>query len=465
MAQRHIGILTNQHVDSLQLENYLAGNLAAPTMHQIEKHLLSCAFCADALAGLKTMPQQQIKPNIKINLKQKLAKRAKVNPQKPIISLWQNMGLAASVLLIVSASAYFLYRPKINEQFVVSPKKEDVFIDEKESPIIVQNDRKQQEKLPTANILSDNVPKYNESTTPTENTTTGFNDGDGIFQGKEETEKIASVAEPKKPTEVGASTTSGSAVVIETRPPAPPASVTPAMGASTGKYEYEKANTKITRKDSPIATGETERYQQNKAKKNVQQEVGYMAIGKVSDEMGNGLPGVTVQIRGQNIGTQTDFNGNYSLNNVQKSDVLQFNSVGMNFQEIAIPNASISVNNPINVTLTENNTSLAEVVVVGYDRNSVEESGEREPQSQDWRAFKQYIKLSLKYPSQAAEKKIKGRVIAKITLAPNGSVKNINLTKKIGFGCDEEAIRLLNNFAWKAPQKTETIRVGIRFGN
>ena len=34
---------------------YLEGKLVAPQMHVVEKHLLGCEFCSDALEGLKSM--------------------------------------------------------------------------------------------------------------------------------------------------------------------------------------------------------------------------------------------------------------------------------------------------------------------------------------------------------------------------------------------------------------------------
>ena len=45
--------------------------------------------------------------------------------------------------------------------------------------------------------------------------------------------------------------------------------------------------------------------------------------GVVSDDSGVPLPGVNVVIKGTNIGTTTDFNGNYSIN-ASDSDVLTF---------------------------------------------------------------------------------------------------------------------------------------------
>ncbi|MDT8417565.1 MAG: carboxypeptidase-like regulatory domain-containing protein, partial [Lutibacter sp.] len=55
--------------------------------------------------------------------------------------------------------------------------------------------------------------------------------------------------------------------------------------------------------------------------------------GKVTEAAGGtALPGVGVIIKGTTIGTATDFDGNYTLENVKPSDVLVFSYVGFNTQ-------------------------------------------------------------------------------------------------------------------------------------
>ena len=82
--------------------------------------------------------------------------------------------------------------------------------------------------------------------------------------------------------------------------------------------------------------------------------------GKVTDEKGNSFPGVTILIKGTSNGTNTDVNGNYTVN-AKNSDVLVFTSIGYAKQEIAVNNRQT-----INVSMQEDNQQLNEVVVVGY---------------------------------------------------------------------------------------------------
>ncbi len=82
--------------------------------------------------------------------------------------------------------------------------------------------------------------------------------------------------------------------------------------------------------------------------------------GKVVDEFGETLPGVTVVVDGTTRGVSTDIDGNYSIS-VSPGEVLVFSSVGMNTQKITVGAESV-----INVTLLETTAEIESVVVVGY---------------------------------------------------------------------------------------------------
>src|SRR5690606_7931262 len=77
-----------------------------------------------------------------------------------------------------------------------------------------------------------------------------------------------------------------------------------------------------------------------------------------SDEDGLGLPGVTVQVTGTSVGTQTDGNGNFSLTVPSTATALDFSFIGFVKQTVAIGNRTT-----INVTLASDATQLGEVVV------------------------------------------------------------------------------------------------------
>lgn len=84
--------------------------------------------------------------------------------------------------------------------------------------------------------------------------------------------------------------------------------------------------------------------------------------GKVTDEKGNPLPGVTVIIKGTSMGVVTDVEGNYSLQLPDAKDIcLLFSFIGMETKEIAYTGQK-----DINVTMQEKAKQMDEVVVTGY---------------------------------------------------------------------------------------------------
>jgi len=83
-----------------------------------------------------------------------------------------------------------------------------------------------------------------------------------------------------------------------------------------------------------------------------------------SAESNDGLPGVTITLRGSITGTTTDANGNYSLT-VARNGTLVFSSIGFEPLEISVRDRSI-----IDVQLTPDVKALGEVVVVGYTTQS-----------------------------------------------------------------------------------------------
>ena len=90
--------------------------------------------------------------------------------------------------------------------------------------------------------------------------------------------------------------------------------------------------------------------------------------GKVTDESGVPLPGVTVLVVGTTTGTTTDFDGNYAIN-AKEGESLLFSYLGMLSQTIRLGSQST-----LNVTMKEDATSLDEVVVTAFGNESKKRS-------------------------------------------------------------------------------------------
>ena len=84
--------------------------------------------------------------------------------------------------------------------------------------------------------------------------------------------------------------------------------------------------------------------------------------GSVTDANTNdALPGVNVIVKNTTNGTNTDFNGNFSLNDVKSGDVLVFSYIGYQTFEYTV---SSSFN--VSISLEEDVEALEEVVLLGY---------------------------------------------------------------------------------------------------
>lgn len=86
--------------------------------------------------------------------------------------------------------------------------------------------------------------------------------------------------------------------------------------------------------------------------------------GMVTDQNGVPLPGVNVFVKGTTVGTQTDFDGNYSIT-VPEGETLVFSYVGFTSQEIIV-----SDQDTIDVSLEEDASQLDEIVVLGYTQQT-----------------------------------------------------------------------------------------------
>ena len=83
--------------------------------------------------------------------------------------------------------------------------------------------------------------------------------------------------------------------------------------------------------------------------------------GTVTDEAGEAVIGANVAVQGTKMGTVTDIDGNFALNNVADNAVLVISYVGYVTEEVSVAGKSV-----INVTIRENREVLDEVVVIGY---------------------------------------------------------------------------------------------------
>ena len=135
------------------------------------------------------------------------------------------------------------------------------------------------------------------------------------------------------------------------------ASITEVLNAifKTQNFSYEISGKTIILKPGALKTEASKSYQ---------------VRGQVIDSTGVSIPGVTVRVKGQRIGVQTNANGNFVLNLNEEHPTLLFNYVGYKQREFAVTPAFAT--GSINIVLSPNASMLEEVFVNGFQAISKE---------------------------------------------------------------------------------------------
>lgn len=180
--------------------------------------------------------------------------------------------------------------------------------------------------------------------------------------------------------------------------------------------------------------------------------------GIVTDDNGEPLFGVTVIAEKSMNGTSTDFNGAFDLEGLIDGEPIVFS-----YGDFEVVTQNFRSNKPMNVTL-KNNPSLSETIVSssvvqesaptviksdniadGFGARQSNENLKFAKPASGWKTFKNQIEKNRRYPSEAIENNIEGRVIISFFVDENGQLSDFQVKKSLGYGCDEEAIRLLKN--------------------
>ena len=197
--------------------------------------------------------------------------------------------------------------------------------------------------------------------------------------------------------------------------------------------------------------------------------------GRVTGADGKPLPGVNVVIKGIRIGTTTDVAGKYQLSKVPQNASLVFSFVGFTSQEVAVDNRKV-----IHVSMDA--VSLNEVVVTGYiTKKEVAQANSSivAPTTSDdkiWtvveqvpefpggiKALGQYLSRSLRYPAEARQKNVQGRVYVRFVITQTGEIRELRVLKGIGSGCDEEAVRVVSQMPNWNPGKQGGKPVSVQY--
>jgi hypothetical protein len=191
--------------------------------------------------------------------------------------------------------------------------------------------------------------------------------------------------------------------------------------------------------------------------------------GKVTAaEDGKPLAGAIIIIKGKNTGTTTDIDGNFTII-ASSSDELIFTFVGFESSTVPVTDKKI-----INVNLKSKDSGtpigLHEVVVAGlkptinFESEEIFTTVEENPSFPDGiKNMYQYIARNLRYPEPARRAHVQGKVFVKFVVRKDVSVSDLHVLKGIGFGCDEETVRVLGSMPKWTPGKQSGKPVSVYF--
>ncbi len=442
---------------SNDIEKYRKGELSPSQMHALEKKALSDPFLADALEGSEEISAEEFSKDVS-----ELTTRITTTRKK---ELWTPLRVAAGIFLIVGVSSvmYFLSNDTPVEQLA-----------EQVQPEAASASPKMDDQKDSVSKLDDNLLSLNETQKKEEQDITALK--------QQPTEAIKS-SELKEKNEQAASEPlllaeekidDAEIKTEEEITPAPvlkeDAKITDTQATRSVQKESFSEKKKSTADDrelsrakklsAPSVSGAS-RSQNNQ----------FVAGQVTSAEDGSPLPGVNVVVKGTTEGAITDIDGNYSipLTNQQNTQLV-FSFIGLQSTEVEVKDQT-----PLNVQMNTDVQQLSEVVVTGY---GVASGDTGEPSSHSYslaepaggkRAYRKYLETNLRYPTQAREKKVEGRVTIEFTVKTNGALTDFRVVKGIGSGCDEEVIRLVQDGPKWAPSKQDEkvvdsqMRVNLRF--
>lgn len=395
------------------IERYLRGDMTPAEMHALEKKALDDPFLADALDGATGIPPEEFSSDLDA-LSERVSR--KTHTSRTVRWYYQ---AAAAVLLTGIAALMVLYlsdrekattpisfnTPSETESTQPPPPVSDTAT-MRETPADTDADAPQplREELPVTpeQYVSRDAAKKVEEDSPVKD--------EEILLDAEDTPAASALAQKRLATEPAA-------VEMES-----------ASGVAPSARAFKaEANTRTVK-------------------------------GQVLDaEDGMPLPGVNVIVPGAARTTVTDLNGHYEINVPVAANTLVFSFVGLNNVEASVPTATEDTAT-LDVKMGPDISALSEVVVVGYgtenERGFEEIKWEPAEPEGGKRAFRRYLETNMRYPRIARENGIEGKVTVQFTIEPTGTLTDFRVVRGLGYGCDEEVIRLIREGPrWKPTRR------------
>jgi TonB family protein len=433
---------SDYHLTAKEMGDYLSGNLSDAEMHGIEKHLLECDFCAEAMEGVETLDDPSAFEQDVSKLKKQVDKRVqKPGKKTKIVPFYQKVLRIAAMLavLIVASVLVNNYFKSDVTQKEFSEKKKTEKPKEKDSQI----EKKE------INLNQDSIIKSNNNQTKKEENKD--KEPEVVLTKTSIAEKV-NPAENNKQVKTDRTVIAPETVVMEEEVILDE-EVYSSVIEITEDDEFDVELMEIEEElvmgtpaeDQPIPA----RKQNLSMRSAADNQSNVAAIpplrkiaGRVLTEDDTPLPFVSILVKDSDAGTFTNEKGEFMLNLPEGNQTLIVSSVGYETEEI-----KVAGQDTLSIIYLGNGIALNEmsITVSGVSNQKKSESNikSRKPEPLNSKAYQNYIKDNLHYPEEALETKIKGVVILQFTVKPNGEISQIIVIKGLGYGCDQEAIRLL----------------------
>lgn len=299
-------------LDISVLEDYLDGKLDAKTMNRVEREALDDPFVAEALAGLSESPKRSLQS---ISLLQKQLHERIAGHQhvkKTSVITWQRLSIAATAAVMFVAISIMFWMRESNHQKELAgrPKKVDVTI------------------APTTPVIEPQVVQA------------------APVIASASTDRIKE-KEIDKAVKAAKTNTYAVRVTAKSEGPTPQAAPQQLNEVAIVGYPVQRKQN-LTGAVSSITT----------------LDFGNVLSGKVvAQDDGKPLPGVSVTMTGTHLAAVTDINGEFKIkaDTAVKEGKLRVNYIGFKATELFA-----KANQPVNVSLVPDHSTLNEVVVVGY---------------------------------------------------------------------------------------------------
>ncbi|WP_343689485.1 TonB family protein [Chitinophaga sp.] len=421
----------NNHIKPLAdpelIRRYLAGELDSKAMHALERQALDDPFLAEALDGFEMhAPDQRI--NL-ADLSKRLAQRVQPAPKR-VIPMYLRWAAAAAVCLAIGSSVIWLWPARNQSEIAKVTVKTDTIIPGEvaglvQVPETMTTFRKQQNNADTKSYRAPVVPPPALAPAP-----------------QPQAEVAAAEPAPAATFDVGKAS----------RLAADDNKDTADVIASQNLYKNNNFN--------PSDVSVTSLYS-----KRVTSPSGfdpYMIKGRILNTKGDsGIAGVTVSMGA--VGTITDNEGYFSLPNDNMGVIPRMKKMSSNRNEYKQVTAYASGYQSSSTTF-KGDPFIRMQLRRTTDTSTTALSSNNEPVPVGgFEKFEIYLAKNVQYPAGLT---VSGKVRVQFHVAPDGSLTDFRVLKKLQPECDQEAIRLIKaGPAWMpaANGKAVKVKVDVRF--